>query len=220
MPFELLRPILTVDIVLLTLKGGELHVVLQKRDKQPHSGRLALIGGYVRPEEDVSTTAAALRVLRDKARVEAPFIDQLMTFSGSGRDPRGWSASVAHYALAPAQNVPADDRSLMVTPLSTVKDLPFDHDEIVAKASERWRRRSAYSSLPAFLLAPTFTLPELRLAYEKTLGRALNDSAFRRKIDELRIIKPVPGQISKATARPARLYRLSNPRLTEFERTL
>jgi hypothetical protein len=52
------------------------------------------------------------------------------------------------------------------------------------------------------------------------LGRAFNDSAFRRKIDELRIIEPVEGAISKATARPAQLYRLSDPRLTEFDRTL
>jgi 8-oxo-dGTP diphosphatase len=220
MATELLRPILTVDIVVLSLKDGDLHVVLQKRDKQPHSGRLALIGGYVRPEEDASTSAAAVRVLRDKAGIESRFIDQLMTFSGGDRDPRGWSASVAHYALAPAENIPADDRSLTVTPLSKAKGLPFDHDDIVAKAIERWRRRSAYSSLPAFLLTPTFTLPGLRIAYEKMLGRTLNDSAFRRKIDELRIIKPVEGAISKATARPAQLYQLNKPRLTEFDRTL
>jgi 8-oxo-dGTP diphosphatase len=217
---ELVRPILTVDIVLLTLKEGELHVVLQRRDKQPHSGRLALIGGYVRPEEDLSTSAAAVRVLRDKARIVSSFIDQLMTFSGNLRDPRGWSASVAHYALASAESIPAGDPSLALVPLSIATGLPFDHDDIIVKAIERWRRRSAYSSLPAFLLAPTFTSSALRLAYEKMLGRALNDSAFRRKIDELRIVKPVTGAISKATARPAKLYQLSSTRLTEFERTL
>lgn len=220
MAAELLRPILTVDLVVLCLKEGELHVVLQKRDRQPHSGRLALIGGYVRPEKDVSTSAAAVRVLRDKAGIESRFIDQLMTFSGGDRDPRGWSASVAYYAMAPAENIPADNHSLAMTPLLKAKGLPFDHDDIVAKAGERWRRRSAYSSLPAFLLTPTFTLPALRMAYEKMLGRTLNDSAFRRKIDELRIIKPVAGALSKATARPAQLYELSNPRLTEFDRTL
>jgi 8-oxo-dGTP diphosphatase len=220
MPVELLRPILTVDIVLLTLKGGELHVVLQKRDKPPHAGNFALIGGYVRPEEDISTSAAAIRVLRDKAAIESSFIDQLMTFSGSDRDPRGWSASVAHYALAPVDTIEANQSSLMIVPLSKAKNLPFDHDDIVAKARERWRRRSAYSSLPAFLLGTTFTLPSLRMAYERMLERTLNDSAFRRKIDELRIVAPVPGAVSKVTARPAQLYRLSNPRLTEFDRTL
>jgi 8-oxo-dGTP diphosphatase len=220
MAVELLRPILTVDVVLLTISDGELRVVLQKRDRQPHSGKPALIGGYVRPEEDSSTSAAAMRVLGDKAGVQSSFIDQFMTFSGGDRDPRGWSASVAYYALAPIENIPVGDPSLTLLPLSKARGLPFDHDEIVAKAIERWKRRSAYSSLPAFLLGETFTLPALRMAYEKMLGRTLNDSAFRRKIDELRIIKPVAGAISKATARPAQLYQLSNPRLTEFERTL
>ena len=107
-----------------------------------------------------------------------------------------------------------------MAPVDEVKGLPFDHDDILAKAADRWRRRAAYSSLPAFLLPTTFTLPALRMAYEKMLGRALNDSAFRRKIDELRIIEPVVGAISKVTARPAQLYRLSHPRLTEFDRTL
>jgi len=220
MAVELLRPILTVDIVLLSISDGELRIVLQKRDRQPHLGRPALIGGYVRPEEDPSTSGAAIRVLADKAKVKSSFIDQLMTFSGSDRDPRGWSASVAYYALAPIESIPTSNPSLTMLPLSKAKGLPFDHDDIVTKAIERWRRRSAYSSLPAFLLGPVFTLPALRMAYEKMLGRALNDSAFRRKIDELRIIKPVAGAISKATARPAQLYQLSNPRLTEFERTL
>jgi ADP-ribose pyrophosphatase YjhB (NUDIX family) len=220
MAAELVRPILTVDIVLLTISDGELRVVLQKRDRQPHSSRPALIGGYVHPGEDPSTLAAAVRVLGDKAKVQSRFIDQLMTFSGSDRDPRGWSASVAYYALAPIESIPVSNPSLTLLSLSKAKGLPFDHDEIVAKAIERWKRRSAYSSLPAFLLGEAFTLPALRMAYEKMLGRALNDSAFRRKIDELRIIKPITGGISKATARPAQLYQLSNPRLTEFERTL
>jgi 8-oxo-dGTP diphosphatase len=90
----------------------------------------------------------------------------------------------------------------------------------VAAAAERCRRRGSYSSLPAFLLPPTFTLPELRAAYEIVLGRALNDSAFRRKLGELRLVEPVAGAKSIATDRPAQLYRLVKPGVTEFERNL
>ena len=143
-----------------------------------------------------------------------------MTFSGATRDPRGWSASVSYYALMPAEDIPASDGLLKTIPLDDAKGMPFDHDAILAKAAERWRRRAAYSSLPAFLLPVTFTLPALRLAYERMLGRTLNDRAFRRKIDELRIVEPVEGASSKTTARPAQLYRLSRPQLTEFDRTL
>jgi 8-oxo-dGTP diphosphatase len=218
---ELIRPILTVDVVLLTLKDGRLHVVLQKRDKPPYAGRLALVGGYVHADEDQSTSAAAARVLRAKASLTVRLLEQLMTFSGAKRDPRGWSASVAYYAFLPAEDIPQSPRKhLTMVRLDQASRLPFDHDAILAKAQDRWRRRAAYSSLPAFLLPPAFTLPALRRAYEIVLGRALNDSAFRRKIDELRVVEPVIGAASKATARPAQLYRLCHPGVTEFDRTL
>jgi 8-oxo-dGTP diphosphatase len=218
---ELIRPILTVDVVLLTLHQGRVHMLLQRREKPPHADKLALVGGYVHPEEDKSTSDAAVRVLRDKAGVTVRLLEQLMTFSGAERDPRGWSASVAYYGLLPDTDIGAPFHSpLESLPLAGAKGLPFDHEAIVVKALERCRRRAAYSTLPAFLLPPAFTLPALRQAYEAVLGRTLNDSAFRRKIDELRVVEPVIGAASKASARPARLYRLSHETIAEFDRTL
>jgi 8-oxo-dGTP diphosphatase len=52
------------------------------------------------------------------------------------------------------------------------------------------------------------------------MGVTLNDSAFRRKIEELQLIEPAPGQFSKASARPAKLYRLRTSMLQEFNRKL
>lgn len=218
---ELIRPILTVDIVLLTLREGQVHVVLQEREKAPHAGRFALVGGYVHPEEDASTSTAAERVLRSKTGLKARLLEQLMTFSGADRDPRGWSASVAYYAFMLHGNLVArSGGALKALPLDKAKGFPFDHDAIVTKAIDRCRRRAGYSSLPAFLLPPSFTLPALRQAYQAVLGRTLNDSAFRRKIDELRVIEPVIGAASKETARPAQLYRLSQNQVVEFDRTI
>ena len=221
MSAELVRPILTIDVVLLTLRDDRVSIVLQPREKPPHAGRLALVGGYVRPEEDASTSAAAARVLLGKTGLKLRVLEQLMTFSGPDRDPRGWSASVAYYALVPAEDLTAlDGTALQAHPIGEARGLPFDHDTIVAEALRRCRRRAAYSSLPAFLLPPAFTLPELRRAYEAVLGRSLNDSAFRRKIDELRMVEPVSGSVSKATARPAQLFRLCQAGVAEFDRTL
>lgn len=218
---ELIRPILTVDIVALTLHDGRVHAVLQKREKAPHAGQHALIGGYVHPEEDISASAAAIRVLRDKAGLRVRLLEQLMTFSGTERDPRGWSASIAHYGLLPHEDIASlSTHALTLVPLDKAKGLPFDHDAVLAKTRERCRRRAAYSSLPAFLLPPVFTQTELRQAYEAVLGRSLNDSAFRRKIDELRVIDPVVGAVSKASARPAQLYRLAHGHIVEFDRNI
>jgi 8-oxo-dGTP diphosphatase len=55
------------------------------------------------------------------------------------------------------------------------------------------------------------------------MGTALNDSAFRRKISDLKIIEEVPETRSAATAqrkRPAQLYRRKGTVLVEFDRTV
>lgn len=221
MPHKNPRPILTVDVNLFTVQDGGLHVTLQRRDKPPFAGHLALIGGYVHTNEDADTLATAARVLKEKTGLEGIFLEQLMTFSGPDRDPRGWSASVAYYALVPAAKLSAAlPRDLALIPVGRIGKLPFDHETIVAMAVKRLRNKGAYSSLPAYLLPPTFTLPQLRDIYARVMGVELNDSAFRRKIDELQLIEPVPGEYSKVSARPAKLYRLRSTALREFDRKL
>jgi 8-oxo-dGTP diphosphatase len=215
------RPILTVDVILFTVHNGELHVALQRRDKPPYAGQLALIGGYVHTDEDANTLATAERVLREKAGLDGIFLEQLMTFSGPERDPRGWSASVAYYALVPATALsPVLQRDISLLPVNNIAGLPFDHEAIIGGAVKRLRNKGAYSSLPAFLLPPAFTMPQLREIYSKVMGVELNDSAFRRKIEELQLVEPVAGEFSKASARPAKLYRLRTTVLREFDKRL
>ena len=93
--------ICTVDVVLLTLLEGRLHVALLPREHARWAGQVALAGGYVHRQEDASAQASAVRVLQHKARVVSPYLEQLATFSGPARDPRGWSMAVAYYALVP-----------------------------------------------------------------------------------------------------------------------
>lgn len=64
------------------------------------------------------------------------------------------------------------------------RNLPFDHNQIVAAARDRLRTKSAYSTLPARRLPPTFTLSEMRHVYEAVIGDRLDQSSFRRKIAE------------------------------------
>ena len=223
---DIQRPIVTVDVVLVTLADDALRLVLQVRDREPLQGQATLIGGYVWPQSDADVTASARRILKAKGNLEGLFLEQLMTFSGPDRDPRGWSVSVAYLALVPQEALEQAARDA-VAPFRLVApdecpQLPFDHNRIVAAALERLRSKSAWSTLPAFLLPPFFSLPELKAIYEKVLGAPLNDSAFRRKIMEMRLIEEIDAR-SAPTAdrkRPAQLYRLARPTLTAFDRTV
>ncbi|MGP1630740.1 MAG: NUDIX hydrolase [Giesbergeria sp.] len=201
--------ICTVDVVLLTLLEGALHVALLARERSPWAGQLALPGGYVHPQEDASAQASAARVLAHKAGVVSPYLEQLATFSGPARDPRGWSVAVAYCALVPPSVLQPAHAALQLLPVHKLPPLAFDHREMVAAAVARVRSKSQYSSLPVHLCAEPFTLPQLQAVYEAVLGEALNKVSFRRKMDEWGMLEPVPGALQGGGAhRPAQLYRL------------
>jgi len=217
------KQIVTVDVVLLTLHQGRLAAGLIHRENPPFEGRLALIGGYVRAGEDDNADATATRVLLEKTGLGGFFLEQLGTFSGRDRDPRGWSASIAYLALTPharlAEPLAADDR-LKLLPVDDIADLPFDHGRIVAAAIERLRGKGAYSTLPARLIAEPFTLSELQKVYEVSLGvDRLDKSSFRRKLNELDLVDEVAGRRTDTGGRQAHLYRLK-PGALVFDRRI
>jgi 8-oxo-dGTP diphosphatase len=199
----------TVDIALLTLRDDALHVLLLKRDREPFAGSLALPGGYLHVQEDQDAEDAAARVLRDKAGIVSPYLEQLATFSGPGRDPRGWSISIAYYALLPVELLEVDGVGRQLRSVAKLPTLPFDHRRIVDAAVQRVRSKSQYSSLPVYLCGEAFTLPQLQGVYEAVLGEPVNKVSFRRKMDELGMLEAIPGaQTSGGAHRPAQLYRL------------
>ena len=216
------RPILTVDLVPLTLHAGQLCVLRARRTAEPFADRPALIGGYVHVDEDAHLGVTARRVLASKAGLTNLYVEQLSTFSGAQRDPRGWSASVAYFSLSPAATLlPAlDVAGLELTPVADAVGMPFDHDDILAAALTRLRSKGAYSDLPARFLGEAFTLGELHGVYETALGEALNIDAFRRKVTERDFLEETGERRREPGAnRPSLLYRLK-PGYAVFDRRL
>ena len=202
-------PIVTTDAVVLTLVKGVLNVLLLTRPDDPFAGSRALPGGYVHPQEDRDVAAAITRILRGKTGVGGFHLEQLQTFSGPDRDPRGWSVSLAHIALVRHDDFGELPEGVMLVPVDQVKDLAFDHDDILAAAMQRLRNKSAWSNLPALLLPREFSLPEIQAIYEAVRGTKLDQSSFRRKLNELRLVEETGNTRQERPGRPAKLYRLS-----------
>lgn len=211
-------PIATVDVALFTLRADGLYVGLLRREQPPYAGELGLPGGFIHVDEDEDTANTARRILREKAGAASPYLEQLATFSGRVRDPRGWSLSVAYYALVPGEDLSAS--ALEWARADRPRRLPFDHDRIVETARERIRAKASYSTLPAYLLPPHFTLSELQGVYELAMGTRLDKVSFRRKVEEQGLVEAVPGQRRGGAHRPAQLYRLTDRTLRVFERTM
>jgi ADP-ribose pyrophosphatase YjhB (NUDIX family) len=222
------RPFLTVDVVILALREGRLQVVLIRRGAEPFRGTWALPGGYIRPHQDGDLEAAARRILREKAGIETPYVEQLQGYGNARRDPRGWSATFAYFAL-----IAADDLALKeganaekvawweIDGRRVRTALAFDHADILAGAVTRLRNKVEYTSLPVHLLPARFTLPDLQRVYEQILDRRMDKSAFRKRIAEADFLDPIPGEKRRASNRPAQIYRIKPGRATIFfDRTI
>ena len=186
------RPLVTVDVVIFTLIADALQVLLVQRPShagERFPGQWALPGGFVDVALDDDLRACALRKLRDKTAVDSPYLEQLGSWGGRLRDPRGWSVTQVYFALLPWASLQprkgsnaADVRWFPVDAAGaapTADTLAFDHALILAAGVERLRSKVEYTSLPAFLLPEPFTLPQLQRVYEIVLGRPLDKSAFR-----------------------------------------
>ena len=212
------RPLVTVDVVIFTVLDDALKLVLVRRpeeDGDPFPGRWALPGGFIDVDKDASLLDCALRKLQEKTGVSAPYLEQLGSWGGADRDPRGWSATHAFFALMPSQDLMlekganAAEVEWVEAGAASRKRLAFDHAEIVAAAIARLRSKVEYTSLPAFLLSEPFTLPQLQHTYEVVLGRPVDKSAFRKRMLDGSFMEEA-GTVESASGRPAMGYRLRN----------
>lgn len=216
-------PLAMVDVALFTIRNGRLSLLLatRKNEDEPYFGALALPGGVIHTDKDEDAEDAARRVVRTKLGFDAPYLEQLYTFSGRLRDPRRWSLSVAWYSLVPEQvleQTPVE--GLEFVPVDGLPKLPFDHDDIAAMAIRRLRSKSTYSSLLTFLLPAEFTIPELHAVYEQVTGSATNIAAFRKKVLDEDIIEPTGARRKGGQHRAPDLYRRKAPGLQEMKRTI
>ncbi len=204
-------PLVTVDSVLFTLHEQALCVLLVERASQPQQGRWGLPGGFIDMERDASTQATALRKLTEKTGVTPPWLEQLDTFSGATRDPRGWSLTIAWYALiswvacAPHIASVSDAKWVPVAALDDI-ELAFDHREIIQRALERLRQKTKYSLLPVYCLPDTFTQTQLQEATEIILGQPIQRKSLIRRFEASGMFEET-GESVATGARKARVWR-------------
>lgn len=212
------HPAVTVDVVVFTLRDGQLKLLLIKRAGEPYRGKWALPGGFVQLDEALD--AAAARELEEETGVSKVYLEQLYTFGRVDRDPRERVITVAYYALIPSDKLElraaTDAEAVGWFGLEELPKLAFDHKDIVAQAHERLVAKLDYSTIAFAFMPKRFTLSELQAVYETILRQEMDKRNFRKGILALEQIEETDEERRDGQHRPARLYRVKHPGKVEI----
>eukprot|EP00128_Syssomonas_multiformis_P017479 Colp12_sorted_trinity150504_noHs@4895 len=142
------RPTVTADVLLFSTssEGSASQILLIKRLKEPFKGSWALPGGHVDDGEDLEV--AARRELLEETSVNSSNITltQVGAFGEPGRDPRGWTVTVAYMGLVPTTELgvkAADDaQDAQWFDVKALPDLAFDHRKIIHTALQQLSQKT------------------------------------------------------------------------------
>ena len=119
----------SVDVLTLRYNGEERHVeiAVAPRSSEPYLGQLALPGVTLWEGERLAD--AARRAVHDKLGLGLRDLGQLTVFDEPSRDPRGFTLSVAMWAVADSSEPQRADVKWFA--VEDVPHLAFDHNQIV-----------------------------------------------------------------------------------------
>lgn len=216
----------SVDCVILAFDREGLKVLVMKwKGADLH----CLPGGFILKEEDLDK--AAIRVLKERAGIQLPFLEQFSTF---GRVDRRDDNSLSHnFRMLKLQDATIqwfEQRFITTGFLSLVDmnkcdpmpdmmsesihwyeidELPkliFDHHSIVKKAVEYVRNQINYLPIGITLLPEKFTMKDLQHLYESILKKKLDRGNFQRKMLKLGIFVRHEKQLEGGAHKAPYLY--------------
>jgi 8-oxo-dGTP diphosphatase len=142
------RPALTVDLVIF---AGEMprEVLLIRRRQPPFANWWALPGGFV--EENEPLEATARRELKEETGIDVADFIQIGAFGDPGRDPRGWTVTVAYLAWVDRQQMTLlagdDAADAQWHSLADLPPLAFDHAMIIQQALVKFSEQHKNSNV-------------------------------------------------------------------------
>lgn len=136
------RPSLTVDAMVFNYHSGKFELLLIKRKDDPYKDCWAFPGGFI--DEGESAENAVVRELREETGLQVSKLQQLITASKPGRDPRGWTVSVVFIGFMSEERVilsAGDDAALADWHrIDRLPELAFDHGEIFSEGIKSIRK--------------------------------------------------------------------------------
>ncbi len=208
----------TVDNVIFGFDEDDLKVLLIKRQEDPYKDKWALPGYFVKENETLDD--AAVRVLEELTGIKDVYLEQVSTFGDLNRHPSGRVITVAFYSLIAVAEYNVLPSSIAAeaewVPVKNVKELSFDHLNILTSCYQRLKRKVRIEPIGFELLPSKFTLTDLQHLYESILEVNLDKRNFRKKILSMNLLVDLNEVQEGVAHRPARLYKFDEKKYQEF----
>lgn len=226
----------SVDCVVIAFDRDGLKVLVMKW-KGPEM--FCLPGGFVQVEEDLDK--AATRVLKERAGIELPFLEQFSTFGRVDRRDGDTLAYNLKMMDVPDSVLQWFEQRFITTgyvslvnmnkcdpkpdPMSesigwySIDELPnliFDHRSIVKRAIQYIRNQINYLPIGLTLLPEKFTMKELQHLYESILEKNLDRGNFQRKMLKLGIFNRHEKQLEGGAHKAPYLYSFDKVKYQEL----
>lgn len=207
------RPSLSVDVVLLTPRGGTLSVLLLGPAVAGRD-RWTLPGGAPRPGESVDD--AAMRLACEALGSAPTHLEQAGALGGARAASREMAVTLVYVGLVPVGSSPRHGQSWAA--ISDAGSLATRQRDEIDRAVGAMRARIDHQPIAFRLLPDVFTLSELQAVYEILLGRPLHKASFRRSLHAAAIVEATEEWRSEGRGRPAQLFRYAPPRRRRLRR--
>lgn len=217
-----LNPNVSVDCVIFGFDFDKLNVMLIDRSEQDRI-QWALPGNLIYDDEHLDE--AANRVLAELTGLENIYLEQIGAFGDPNRiskeSDRSWLQSiraqpdarvitVAYFSLVKMDDYQPQPSSFAKSaewiPLNEIRELAFDHYEILQSAKARLKQMIKIRPIGFNLLPEKFTLSQLHKLYEAILEKPLDKRNFRRKVQKLNIVSSLEEKQSGVPHKPSQLF--------------
>ncbi|WP_116789080.1 NUDIX hydrolase [Flavobacterium psychrotrophum] len=201
------KVLLAVDCIIFGFDKKQLKILLIKRDFEPERGKWSLMGGFLRPDENLDN--AAVRVLHHLTGLDNVYMEQLRMYSAIDRDPVDRTVSVSYYALINITEHTEINKNFSAKwfDITEFPSLIFDHNIMVANAMSRLRYRASTKPIGFELLPEKFTMKQLQVLYEAILGEKLDKRNFINKINGLDILLKTEEKDMNSSRKGSFLYK-------------
>lgn len=210
---------ITVDCVIFGFDQNELKVLLIRSDLRLFSGKWSLLGDFAGDQEELDD--AAYRVMRSRTGMDDVYLEQVRTFSTPNRHPGGRVLTVAYCSLLNTEHhqLKIHDNELHWHSVNSLKDMAFDHQEVLNYCYKWLQKRMQEHPLGINLLPDKFSLRELQNLYEVILNVKLDRRNFRKKFFSMDLLIDTGEYEDDVPHRPGRLYKFNFQKYEKSQRS-